>query len=95
MWTKGAAERLKDILKLPDELFEMIKVAPQPQQTTTITRSPRVAPAPTTTATTTATATPGELHDINALCSCLSISQLDNYSTWLRVGMILKKLGAL
>ena len=35
-----------------------------------------------------------ELQDIKALCCCLSISQLDNYSTWLRVGMILKKLGA-
>ncbi|MFM7988591.1 MAG: PriCT-2 domain-containing protein [Candidatus Fonsibacter sp.] len=42
----------------------------------------------------TATATAEELHDIRALCSCLSISQLDDYSTWLRVGMILKKLGA-
>ena len=25
---------------------------------------------------------------------CLSVSQLDNYSTWLRLGMVLKKLGA-
>ncbi|MFM7988567.1 MAG: PriCT-2 domain-containing protein, partial [Candidatus Fonsibacter sp.] len=34
------------------------------------------------------------MQDIKALCCCLSISKLDNYSTWLRVGMILKKLGA-
>jgi len=94
-WTKGSAERLKNTPKLPDELFEMIKVAPQPQQTTTITRSPRVAPTPTSqTTTATATATAEELQDIKALCCCLSISQLDNYSTWPRVGMILKKLGA-
>ncbi|MFM7990088.1 MAG: PriCT-2 domain-containing protein, partial [Candidatus Fonsibacter sp.] len=31
---------------------------------------------------------------MKALCRCLSISQFDDYSTWLRVGMILKKLGA-
>ena len=94
-WTKGSAERLKNIPKLPDELFEMIKVAPQPTTpavTTTTIR--RTAPAPSTTTTTTTTATAEELQDIKALCCCLSISQLDNYSTWLRVGMILKKLGA-
>ena len=34
------------------------------------------------------------MHDIKALCDCLSVSQLDNYSTWIRVGMILKTLGA-
>ncbi|MFM7978611.1 MAG: PriCT-2 domain-containing protein, partial [Candidatus Fonsibacter sp.] len=44
--------------------------------------------------TTTGTATTKELQDIKARCCCLSISQLDNYATWLRVGMILKKLGA-
>ncbi|MFM7985776.1 MAG: hypothetical protein ACKPKO_41325, partial [Candidatus Fonsibacter sp.] len=40
--TKGAAERFKNIPKLPDELFEMIKVAPKPTTpavtTTTTTR---------------------------------------------------------
>ena len=93
-WTKGASERLKNIPKLPDELFEMIKVAPQPTTPTiTTTTIKRTAPAATTT-TTTKPATAEELQDIKALCCCLSISQLDNYSTWLRVGMILKKLGA-
>ncbi|MFM7980582.1 MAG: PriCT-2 domain-containing protein, partial [Candidatus Fonsibacter sp.] len=80
-----------------DELFEMIKVAPQPTTptvtTTTTTTRKRVAPAAPATATT-ATTTAKELHDIKALCGCLSVSQLDNYTTWLRVGMILKKLGA-
>ncbi|MFM7985613.1 MAG: PriCT-2 domain-containing protein, partial [Candidatus Fonsibacter sp.] len=88
----GSAERLKNIPKLPDELFEMIKVSSQPT-TPTVTRAPRVTPA-TPTTTTTATATAKELQDIKSLCCCLSASQLDNYSTWLRVGMILKKLGA-
>jgi len=75
----------------------MIKVAPQPTPTTTTTtttRNPRVAPAPSTPTTGPSTASANELQDIKALCCCLSISQLDNYSTWLRVGMILKKLGA-
>jgi hypothetical protein len=94
--TKGSAERLRNIPKLPDELFEMIKVAPQPTpRTATTTRNPRVVPAtPTTTPTTATTLTTKELQDIKALCCCLSISQLDNYSTWPREGMILKKLGA-
>ncbi|MFM7982139.1 MAG: hypothetical protein ACKPKO_22755, partial [Candidatus Fonsibacter sp.] len=68
----------------------MIKVAPQPRTpTVTTTTTRRAAPAPsTTTTTTTNTATAKELQDIKAFCCCLSISQLDNYSTWLRVGMI-------
>ncbi|MFM7980958.1 MAG: hypothetical protein ACKPKO_16735 [Candidatus Fonsibacter sp.] len=36
-WTTGASVRLKNIPKLPDELFEMIKVAPQPTPTPTTT----------------------------------------------------------
>ena len=75
-WVKGSAERLKNIPKLPDELFELIKVAPQPTTPTVTIR--RTAPAPSTTATTTATATAEELQDFKALCCCLSISQLDN-----------------
>ncbi|MFM7986988.1 MAG: PriCT-2 domain-containing protein, partial [Candidatus Fonsibacter sp.] len=70
----------------------MIKVAPQPTPTTTTTttKAPTIAPATATTGT----ATAKELQDIKVVCCCLSISQLDNYATWLRVGMILKKLGA-
>ncbi|MFM7978798.1 MAG: hypothetical protein ACKPKO_05730, partial [Candidatus Fonsibacter sp.] len=55
-WTKGSSERLKNIPKLPDELFEMIKVPPQPTPTpTTTTRAPRVAPVTPTTGPSTAT----------------------------------------
>ncbi|MFM7988739.1 MAG: hypothetical protein ACKPKO_56440, partial [Candidatus Fonsibacter sp.] len=36
-WTDGSAARLRDIPHLPDEFFEMIKVAPQPTPTTTTT----------------------------------------------------------
>ncbi|MFM7978007.1 MAG: hypothetical protein ACKPKO_01715, partial [Candidatus Fonsibacter sp.] len=71
----------------------MIKVAPQPTTPTVTTTTIRRTVA-TTPTTTTATATAKEVQDIKALCCCLSISDLDNYSTWLRVGMILKKLGA-
>ncbi|MFM7989002.1 MAG: hypothetical protein ACKPKO_57785, partial [Candidatus Fonsibacter sp.] len=46
-WATGSSERLKNIQKLPNELFELIKVAPQPTPTpTTTTRAPRVAPVP-------------------------------------------------
>ncbi|MFM7986075.1 MAG: PriCT-2 domain-containing protein, partial [Candidatus Fonsibacter sp.] len=93
-WTKGSSKRLKNIPKLPDELFDMIKVAPQPTTPTVTTTATRKRTAPATTTATTTTATAKELQDIKALCCCLSISQLDNYATWLRVGMILKKLGA-
>ncbi|MFM7986633.1 MAG: hypothetical protein ACKPKO_45690, partial [Candidatus Fonsibacter sp.] len=40
-WTKGSSERLKHIPKLPDELFEMIKVAPQPTKPTVTTTTTR------------------------------------------------------
>ncbi|MFM7978501.1 MAG: hypothetical protein ACKPKO_04220, partial [Candidatus Fonsibacter sp.] len=88
-WAKGSSERLK---QLPEELFEMIKVAPQPTPTATTTKAPRVAPAPQRT--TTGTAAAKLLQDIKTFCCCLSVSKLDNYATWLRVGMVLKKLGA-
>ncbi|MFM7984915.1 MAG: hypothetical protein ACKPKO_36900, partial [Candidatus Fonsibacter sp.] len=97
-WTKGASARLKNIPKLPNELFEMIKVAPPPQPTptatTTTTRAPRIAPATPTTTTTTGTATAKGLQDIKALWGCLFISLLDNYATWIRVCIIMNKLGA-
>ncbi|MFM7981968.1 MAG: PriCT-2 domain-containing protein, partial [Candidatus Fonsibacter sp.] len=89
-WTKGASERLKNIPKLPDDLFEMIKVSQQPTTPSITTRAPRIAGA--TPTTTTATATAKELQNITALFCCLSISQLDNCATWLRVGMILGAL---
>ncbi|MFM7982755.1 MAG: hypothetical protein ACKPKO_25875, partial [Candidatus Fonsibacter sp.] len=36
-WTKGAAERFNNIPKRPDELFDLIKVAPQPTTPTVTT----------------------------------------------------------
>ena len=73
----------------------MIKVAPQPTTpAVTTTTIKRTAPASSATATTTNPATAEGLQDIKSLCCCLSISQVDNYPTWLRVGMILKTIGA-
>ena len=46
------------------------------------------------TAPATATASKKELEKIASLCERLSISQLDDYSTWIKLGMILKSLGA-
>ena len=30
---------------------------------------------------------------VRQLCECISINQLDNYSTWIQLGMPLKKIG--
>ncbi|MFM7987424.1 MAG: hypothetical protein ACKPKO_49740, partial [Candidatus Fonsibacter sp.] len=76
-WTPGSSERLKNIPKLPDELFDIIISKPATPPTTTRAIAPRTASATTTTAKTT-TATAEELHDIRALCKRLSISQLDD-----------------
>ena len=79
--------QLLDIPKLPSDLFELIRNrAPSPPSTPRSENSdtyqePR-------------TATEKELEDIRELCKCLSASQLDDYATWVRLGMILKKLGA-
>ena len=76
-------ERLKNIPKLPNEFFEMIKSKPPTPPITRTASAPRgdAAPAPTTTTPT----TNKELQYFKALCCCLSIAQLDNYSTWVRV----------
>ena len=79
--------QLLDIPKLPDDLFELIS------NRTATPRSPREEPEPEAFEEP-ATATEAELEDIRKLGSCLSVKQLDDYATWVRVGMILKKLGA-
>ncbi|MFM7981850.1 MAG: hypothetical protein ACKPKO_21280, partial [Candidatus Fonsibacter sp.] len=47
-WTKGSAARLRDIPKLPDELFEMISSNLITPPTTTRATSPTIEAAPTT-----------------------------------------------
>ena len=90
-WVRAA--RLREIPKLPDELFEMITHRATPPSTPAI--SPVITPrTETASEQEPTTATDKQLQDIKDLCSCLSIAQLDDYSTWIRIGMILKKLGA-
>ncbi|MFM7981114.1 MAG: hypothetical protein ACKPKO_17530, partial [Candidatus Fonsibacter sp.] len=50
-WTKGSAARLRDIPKLPDELFDMIGSKPTTPPTTTGAIAPAIEAAPTTPAT--------------------------------------------
>ena len=79
--------KLTKIPQLPKELFDMIKEKPRPRAT----------PSTTTTTTATATATPitkNKLSDIKALCSCITIAQLDDWTVWTKLGLILKRLGA-
>ena len=78
--------KLLDIPKLPDDLYELIRTpAPTPTQTcpeTFLISFPEEQDCK------------ADLKDVRALCCCLSISQLDDYTIWIRIGMILKKLGA-
>ena len=55
---------------------------------------PARAPTDRTAPIQTPTATNAQIEDFRSLCSCLSIAQLDNRSVWIRVGRILKQLGA-
>ena len=85
IWTAGSGQKLKNIPKLPDDLFKLISAK---KSTTPSTRTPSSTPA--TTPPETPRANDKQTQDFRALCSCLSLSQLGNYDTWVRVGMILK-----
>ncbi len=73
-----------DIPKLPEELYEMIKNKPVK----------RVSVSPSSVPVVDGPATAKQLEDIRALCGCLSFAQIDKYDTWIKIGRILKKLGA-
>ena len=86
--------QLLDIPQLPNDLFEMIRTPPSPPPP-----SVAVVPAASEAASEVAVSEPEQdlkasLKDVRALCCCLSIPQLDDYATWVRLGMILKKVGA-
>ena len=80
--------KLKSIPKLPDHIFDVIKKDSREE------RPPTTTTTATVTTTTPTTATAEQMAEINKLCSCLSVQQLDDYSTWIKIGRILKKLGA-
>ena len=73
--------KLLDIRRLPEELFELISTK------TKVTK--HIEPTQHQ-----GKATEKELDDIKCLLSCLSLSQLDDYSTWIKLGTLLKGLGA-
>jgi len=83
--------KLSNIPKLPTELYEVIRNRREPP-------APSVAPTrtPTTEPTSTIetpTPTREQSDDMRALCSCLSIAQLDDYKFWIDLGLRMKKLG--
>jgi len=56
--------------------------------TTTTTTTTTTAPS------TTPTATKHEIEDLRALCSCMTIDQINDYELWYQLGMVLKRSGA-
>lgn len=76
---------LFDIPKLPTHVFELIRNKPEvPRAPADPSRAPETVAPPTTV----------KLSDIEQLCSCLTPAQLDDYTTWIKVGCVLKRLGA-
>jgi len=80
--------KLLDIPKLPDDLFELIRTPPPPPPSPSCSEGFRSCVSEEVEEPT------ADLKDIRSLCTCLSVAQLDDYATWIRLGMILKKLGA-
>lgn len=87
IWTAGSCQKLQNIPKLPDDLFKLISAKKSPA-TTPSTRTPSSTPPETPRAN------DKQTQDFRALCSCLSLSQIGNYDSWIRIGMILKSVGA-
>ena len=91
--------KLRAIPRLPDDVYHLITSDARAASTVgSASASPRQCPArspaslpPTTDAV--ALATEHMQSDIRALCKCLNTGQLDNYQSWVRLGMILKNLG--
>ena len=82
--------KLLNIPKLPPAILDMISTKPTPSPRTPNPRAPMPVPPP---------AAPGkldekQLHDVRSLCSCVSLSMLDDYWRWTELGMILKEIGA-
>jgi hypothetical protein len=91
--------KLRAIPRLPDDVYHLITSDARAASTVgSASASPRQCPVrpPASPPATTAAAAPATEHmqaDIRALCECLNMGQLDNYQSWVRLGMILKNLG--
>ena len=94
-------EKLGDIPKLPEVLFNLISSKPSPRQKPLanplgkpsqgfISANPANNGIP---ANTPADLTPTDPADARALCACLSLARLDNYQDWIRLGLCLKRIG--
>ena len=81
---------LPDIPKLPDDLYELIRTAPTPKNE----RQPTIESEKSNESEKKEEDCKTDLKDLKALCCCLSIAQLDDYAAWIRLGLILKKIGA-
>ena len=81
------ASKLFHIPQLPEHLFDMIKkpsFVPRLSAEHVVSHTAVEEIAPSTV----------KLADIEQLCSCLSPNQLDDYTTWYKIGLVLKRLGA-
>ncbi len=83
--------KLFNIPPLPEHLFDMIgkpsfvpRLSAEHVVSHTGVRPGVEEIAPSTT----------KLSDIEQLCSCLSPAQIDDYTTWIKIGLILKRLNA-
>ena len=79
--------KLLTIPKLPDEIYDVIR-------NNTIRKIPTFHNPTAIADDQKKTATKKELEGITSLCSCITASQMDNWETWSKLGLILKNLGA-
>ena len=84
---ENAFTMLNGIPQLAAEIFDLIS-----NNTPIPTSKPTSTPTPMTDTPT--KITKNDLEDIERIASCLSVGQLDNYATWIKLAMVLKKLGA-
>jgi hypothetical protein len=89
-WTNPS--KLRRIPPLPLELFNMTKekqkrAAPAASSSSSSSGGSATATAPDE-------ARPQNMEDIEALCRCITDSQMDDWAAWSKLGLILKKLGA-
>ena len=82
-------ERLADIPRLPDELFQILVSREAPSTSS----RPRHAPALDNSLEPILEASEDLTHDCELLCRCLPRSFLDNYESWIKLGFCLKGLG--
>ena len=90
-------EKLASIPKLPEKLFALISSKPAPRQK--MVANPLGNPTQGKTDNVCFSAgknddpKPTDPADARALCACLSLTRLNNYHDWIKVGLCLKRIG--